>query len=181
MKQAYQRSFLLKIIIKAVGLLADMAMDANDACEEPDERGRCNDAIGLIIHEDGSGRVATFGPPLIDNEPFSNGYVVSDFKSPDELINIFAGQISPRSDNIPFMEWRKTAEATPEQGESLLIRVVIAGHVDFFLATYKGVGQYRIETQAALTDSGYHMKFTSSTHETFVTHWAYITEPKADE
>lgn len=81
---------------KAICNLANIAEDMNDAQEEPDERGRGNAAIGLIVFEDGSGYVADFEQPFND-DPFANGMVVHKFNSPEEAQDWFMNNISGRS------------------------------------------------------------------------------------
>ena len=84
-------------IIKALCNLANIAQDWNDAQEEPDERGRGNGAIGLVVFEDGSGYVTEFNEPLIDGDPLSNGHVIKEFRSPEEADDWFIQNISARS------------------------------------------------------------------------------------
>ena len=81
---------------KAVCNLANIAEDWNDVQEEPDEKGRGNGAVGLMVFEDGSGYVAEFQQSP-DNDPLGNGYVLKEFKSPEEAEDWFVDNVSPRS------------------------------------------------------------------------------------
>lgn len=80
---------------KAICNLANIAQDWNDVQEEPDERGRGNGAIGLVIFEDGSGFVAEFQQSP-NNDPLGNGHVVKEFHSPEEAEDWFMENVSAR-------------------------------------------------------------------------------------
>lgn len=92
-----KKKALADVIGSAICDLANIAEDWNDSVEEPDERGRGNSAIGVIIFEDGSGYIAQFDEPLIDNAPLSNGTILHIFGSPEEVQAWFFDNISPRS------------------------------------------------------------------------------------
>lgn len=82
---------------KAICNLANIAEDWNDAQEEPDEKGRGNGAIGMVIFEDGSGYIVDIQYPTVDNDPMSNANVIHKFKSPEEAEDWFMENISGRS------------------------------------------------------------------------------------
>jgi hypothetical protein len=82
---------------KAICNLANIAEDWNDAQEEPDERGPGNSAVGMIVFDDGSGYIAEFQHPVMDNEPLSNAAIIKEFKSPEEAEDWFIDNISLRS------------------------------------------------------------------------------------
>jgi hypothetical protein len=97
MNNIEQRKALVNEVTKALCNLANIAQDWNDAQEEPDERGRGNGAIGLVVFEDGSGYIAEFDQPLPGNsDPFSNGFVVNEFSSPEELEGWLLQNVSDR-------------------------------------------------------------------------------------
>jgi hypothetical protein len=84
-------------ITSALCNLANIVQDWNDAQEEPDERGRGNGAIAVVVFEDGSGYVAEFDQPLIDGDPLSNGHIIQKFHSPEEAEDWFMQNVSARS------------------------------------------------------------------------------------
>lgn len=92
-----RRKRLAGEIGKAICNLANIAEDNNDAQYEPDERGCGNSAIGLVVFEDGSGCVAEFNQSL-DGDLLGNGYVVKEFKSPEEAMDWFVDNVSDRSE-----------------------------------------------------------------------------------
>lgn len=81
---------------KAICNLANIVEDWNDAQEEPDERGRGNGAIGLVVFDDGSGIIADFQQSP-DDDPLGNGFVVHRFSSPEEAQDWFMDNLSGRS------------------------------------------------------------------------------------
>lgn len=80
----------------AICNLANIVEDDNDACYEPEERGRGSNALGIIVFEDGSGYLAEFQHP-INSDPLSNHHIVFGFKSPEELQGWFRENCSERS------------------------------------------------------------------------------------
>lgn len=53
------RSELKESLRVGMEILTEIIDQWNDACADED-RGRCNNALGLIIYDDGSGRVVTY-------------------------------------------------------------------------------------------------------------------------
>lgn len=81
---------------KAICNLANIAEDWNDAQEEPDERGRGDGAIGLIVFEDGSCLIAEF-QHAPDDDPFGNAHIIKELSSPEEAEDWFFENVSMRS------------------------------------------------------------------------------------
>lgn len=94
--------------------IARVAYEFNQAQAEPDERGPGNDAIALVIYDDGSGKVGTMSflpvfhdtlkepdgtATVVGQEPFFNPQ--GQFDSPEQLVDIFNG----------WIEWDKLKEA----------------------------------------------------------------------
>jgi hypothetical protein len=66
------RSELKESLRVGMEILAEIINQWNDACAN-DDRGRCNNALGLIIYDDGSGRVVTYSSFL--GEDFLNNQI----------------------------------------------------------------------------------------------------------
>ena len=66
------RSELKESLRVGMEILTEIIDRWNDACADGD-RGRCNDALGLIIYDDGSGRVVTYSNFL--GEDFLNNQI----------------------------------------------------------------------------------------------------------
>lgn len=88
---------LAKKMTEAFGHLSEIALDFNQAAEDED-RGPDNNALGVIMFEDGSCFVAEFSPPVPwDSDPLSNGRVLQACKSLEELEAWLIQYMSPRS------------------------------------------------------------------------------------
>ena len=66
------RSELKESLRVGMEILTEIINQWNDACAD-DDRGRCNNALGLIIYDDGSGRVVTYSNFL--GEDFLNNQI----------------------------------------------------------------------------------------------------------
>lgn len=85
-----------------------------------------------------------------------------------------------------FKDWQRleyvvgSDNNVPKSGRLVVIIVkTTASEIpEWLFASYKGDGQFMIETQAKLQDNGTHKKLTSTCHASFVTHWQYVQIPR---
>ncbi len=91
-----RKKVLVGEFANAICNLANIAENWNDAQEEPDERGRGNGAIGIVVFEDGSGYIADFQQsPNADS--IGNGFMIHRFSNPEEARDWFMDNLSARS------------------------------------------------------------------------------------
>lgn len=88
---------------KAICNLANIAEDFNGLAVEENERGPDNNAIGVIVFDDGSGVIVEYHPGMdLENGGFSflNGWmqILHEFSTPEDAENWFSENASERTE-----------------------------------------------------------------------------------